>query len=59
MEVSMDEKKRRQREAGRKAVETKGESELSRAAKKAAWTRKHGKDDTLNPYTKVSMNPRT
>jgi len=54
----MDEKKRIQREAGRKAVETKGDAELSRAAKKAAWTRKYGKDDASNPYSKENVNPK-
>jgi hypothetical protein len=53
----VDERKRKQKEAGRKAVETKGEAELSRAANKAAWTRKHGKNDAQNPYTKENANP--
>lgn len=47
-----DPKKHKQRLAGQKAVATKGPDELSRAGKKAAWTRKHGKDDARNPHTK-------
>ncbi len=30
---------------------TKGEPERRRAAMKAAWTRRHGKDDAANPHT--------
>jgi hypothetical protein len=42
----------REREAAQKAVETKGEDELKRVGLMAAWTRKHGKDDQANPYSK-------
>lgn len=40
------------KEAGRKAVITKGPEELKRAGKMAAWTKKHGKNDAKNPFTK-------
>lgn len=43
-----------EREAAQKAVETKGEDELKRAGLMAAWTRKHGKDDKANPYSKAN-----
>ena len=35
---------------GQKAVKTKGRDELVREGKMAAWTRKFGKDDAMNPY---------
>jgi hypothetical protein len=38
--------------AGQKAAETKGVIERVREAKVAAWTRKNGKNDALNPYSK-------
>jgi hypothetical protein len=38
--------------AGQKAAETKGTIERVREAKMAARTRKNGKSDTLNPYSK-------
>jgi hypothetical protein len=44
-----------EREAARKAVETKGPDELSRAARQAAWTRKHGKDDAANPHSRMNQ----
>jgi hypothetical protein len=47
---------RRRKEAARKAVETKGPSERRRAAKMASWTRKHGKNDALNPFSKANAN---
>jgi hypothetical protein len=53
----MDERKRKQREAGLKAAETKGSDELRRAAKMAAWTRKHGKNDAANPYARANAVP--
>jgi hypothetical protein len=37
---------------GRKAAETKGPIERKRAARMAAWTRKHGKDDAKNPHSR-------
>jgi hypothetical protein len=37
---------------GQKAAETKGRIERVREAKMAAWTRKNGKNDALNPYSK-------
>ena len=52
----MDDKRNRQREAGLKSAETKGEDELVRAAKMAAWTRKHGKDDHQNPFSRENYN---
>jgi hypothetical protein len=47
------------RQAGLKAAETKGPSERSRAAKMAAWTRKHGKNDAENPFSKENASRRT
>ena len=38
--------------AGQKAAETKGRVERVREAKMAAWTRKNGNNDALNPYSK-------
>lgn len=38
--------------AGQKAVETKRRMELVRAGKMAAWTKKNGKNDALNPHSK-------
>ena len=40
------------REAGLKAARTKGPEERTRAALMANWTRKHGKDDARNPYSR-------
>jgi hypothetical protein len=37
---------------GKKAAATKGRIERVREAKMAAWTRKNGKNDALNPYSK-------
>jgi len=37
---------------GVKSARTKGPIELRRAAQAAAWTKKHGKDDAKNPYSK-------
>jgi predicted RNase H-like HicB family nuclease len=42
----------RNREAGLKAARTKGPQERSREASMANWTRKHGKDDAKNPYSR-------
>jgi hypothetical protein len=39
-------------EAGFKAAETKGPEERRREALMARWTRKHGKNDAENPYSK-------
>jgi hypothetical protein len=44
--------KRRRRNAGLKAAETKGAEERKREALMAAWTRKNGKNDEANPYSK-------
>ena len=52
--INVQGRKMREREAGQKAVETKGEDELKRAALMAAWTRKQGKDDKANPYSKAN-----
>jgi hypothetical protein len=38
--------------AGQKAAETKGRTERVREAKMAARTRKNGKNDAVNPYSK-------
>ncbi len=35
-----------------KAIETKGPIERKRAARMAAWTKKHGKDDASNPHSR-------
>jgi hypothetical protein len=35
-----------------KAIETKGPIERKRAARMAAWTKKHGKDDAKNPHSR-------
>lgn len=50
-------KKHKQRQAGLKAAETKGAEERSRAAKAAAWTRRHGKDDAANPFSRENQPP--
>jgi hypothetical protein len=42
--------------AARKAVETKGKIELSRAAKMAAWTKANGKADAENPFSKENCS---
>jgi hypothetical protein len=49
---------RRLKEAARKAFETKGPSERQRAAKMASWTRRHGKNDAINPFSKANANRR-
>ena len=49
-----EDRKRRRRNAGLKAAETKGPEERKRAALMAAWTRKHGKNDAANPHSKAS-----
>ena len=48
---------RKRQEAARKAIETKGPSERHRAARMAAWTRKHGKNDATNPFSKADVKP--
>jgi hypothetical protein len=57
-----DEERRRKKlkhiAAGDKASETKGPAERSRAAKAAAWTKKHGKDDAQNPFARKTQSPR-
>jgi hypothetical protein len=53
-----DDQKRKWKNAGIKAAETKGPDERKRAAKMAAWTRKHGKNDEQNPYTRREPPPR-
>jgi hypothetical protein len=45
-------RKRRRRNAGLKAAETKGSEERKREALMAAWTRQNGKNDAVNPYSK-------
>jgi hypothetical protein len=49
-QAGMDEptKKNKRKIAGAKAVESKGPIELSRAAKMAAWSRRHQKADPKN-----------
>jgi hypothetical protein len=51
MNTHDDAPKRRRRNAGLKAAETKGLEERKREALMAAWTRKNGKNDALNPYS--------
>jgi hypothetical protein len=53
MTVEDEDRKRRRRNAGLKAAETKGPEERKREALMAAWTRKHGKNDAANPHSKV------
>jgi hypothetical protein len=50
-----EDRKRRRRNAGFKAAETKGPEERKRAARMAAWTRKHGKNDATNPHSRTSV----
>jgi hypothetical protein len=38
--------------AAKKAADTKGAAERSREARAANWTRKHGKNDAVNPHAK-------
>jgi hypothetical protein len=47
-----DLKKHRQKQAAVKAADTKGQEERSRAARMASYTRKHGKNDAANPYSR-------
>ena len=49
---SDDQQRNKHRQAALKAALTKGLEERRREAKMAAWTRKHGKDDTRNPFSK-------
>jgi len=42
---------RGRRNAALKAAETKGPEERKREARMAAWTRKNGKNDAVNPYS--------
>ena len=41
--------------AGQKAAATKGRIERVREAKMAAWTRKNGKNDAMNPFSKQNF----
>lgn len=54
-----EEAKRKQKAkvAAQKAAGTKGPAEHHRAAKMANWTRKHGKNDAENPYSKHNYVP--
>jgi len=52
MNADAETRKRRRRNAGLKAAETKGPDERRREALMAAWTRKNGKNDAVNPYSK-------
>ena len=58
MTMENEDRKRRRRNAGLKAAETKGPEERKREALMAAWTRKHGKNDAANPYSKVYVEQR-
>ena len=42
---------------GQKAAETKRPIERKRAARMAAWTKKHGKDDAKNPHSRQNTGP--
>jgi hypothetical protein len=53
----MDDRRRRNREAGLKSAATKGEVERSRAAHMANWTRKFGKNDKENPFSRENYYP--
>jgi hypothetical protein len=44
-------RKKRYHEAALRAAKTKGPLERTREALMAVWTRKHGKDDSRNPYS--------
>lgn len=48
----IDHQSQKRREAARKAVLTKGKDERKRAALMAAWTKKSGKNDKQNPFSK-------
>ena len=41
--------------AGQKAAETKGRIERVREANMAAWTRKNGKNDALNTFSRQNI----
>lgn len=45
-------KRHKNRQAGLKSAETKGPEERRRAALMAAWSKKHGKGNPQNPYSK-------
>jgi hypothetical protein len=47
-----DLKRYKHRQAGLKAAATKGDEDRRRAAHTAAQTRKHGKHDANNPFSK-------
>jgi hypothetical protein len=49
--------KAKHRQAGLTAAKTKGLEERTRAALMAGWTRKYGKDDSENPYSKQNFYP--
>jgi hypothetical protein len=56
----MDDKQRihqKRLNAGRKAVETKGQKELNRAGQMAKWTKLYGNNDKENPYSKENYYP--
>jgi len=55
MTTVQDDRKRRRRNAGLKAAETKGSEERKRGARMAAWMRKHGKNDAANPHSRTSV----
>jgi hypothetical protein len=57
MAAEQEELKRRRRNAGIKAAETKGPEERRREALMAAWTRLHGKNHAANPYSKENYSP--
>jgi len=50
--------KRKRQAAGFKSAETEGPGELSRVAMMAAWSRKHGRDNPANPYSKANAGER-
>lgn len=52
MEITDSNKPVDNRTPGEKARDTKGPIERKRAARMAAWTRKHGKDDARNPHSR-------
>jgi hypothetical protein len=56
MDADSEAHKRRRRNAALKAAETKGAEERKREALMAGWTRKNGKNDAANPYSKQNWH---
>ena len=56
MNADADVRKKKRADAAKKAAETKGAPERSRESKMANWTRRHGKNDAENPYSKQNYS---